>query len=368
VPWKAFPKFINGIPTSELFPELPRNIIGYIRDYSERIFSENLPKDFEKEFKDVKIKKGIKCQNCKEISDIYIQVEMYCPFCRIGETKKFLKNEERKPSKCPECNRLAVEKNPKEIYECKKCKLNSLKNPDNFIHYEESDLFEVMGLDLILVSPRHLFRTPYSLHEKTSMASVVLTEEEFKNFEIKDADPIKIKIRNFVPDCEEEEAKELVMQTLDWVKNRQIKGSLEEKNISGKYANFKPIQLKEIKDENFPPSLRTILKGLKDGKKRGLFVLINFFRSIGMDKKEIETRIFDWNKKNENPLKEGYIQAQLMWNYRRKPLLPPNFNTDYYKALEITLTQEEIKMKNPVTYMIKKSLGNFKNKENQKKS
>ncbi|MFA5953852.1 MAG: hypothetical protein WC812_04630 [Candidatus Pacearchaeota archaeon] len=369
VPWKAFPKSINGIPTKELFPELPRNLINYIREHSERIFRENLPEDFEKEFKNVEIKKGIKCQNCNGISDIYIQVEMYCPFCKSGEIKRFIKGEERKNHKCPECNRQTVEKDLKEIYECKKCKINSLKNPEKFIlSYEESDLFEIMGLDLILVSPRHLFRTPYSLHEKTALASVVLTEEEFKNFEIKDADPMKIKIRDFIPECKEEEAKELVMQTLDWVKSREIKGTSEEKNVSGKYANFKPIQLKEIKEDNFPPSIKYILNGLKDGKKRGLFVLLNFFRSIGMDKTELEKRIFEWNKKNETPLKEGYIQAQLVWSYRRKPIMPPNFNTDYYKALGISINSEEIKMKNPVTYMIKKTLGNSKNKDISKKS
>ncbi|GAI54180.1 unnamed protein product, partial [marine sediment metagenome] len=53
---------------------------------------------------------------------------------------------------------------------------------------------EVMP-DLILVSPRHLFRAPYSLHEKTALASVVLKPEEIKNFQPTDADPLKAKVR-----------------------------------------------------------------------------------------------------------------------------------------------------------------------------
>ena len=46
--------------------------------------------------------------------------------------------------------------------------------------------------DLILVSPRHLFRMPYSLHEKTSLASIVLTRKELDNFELKHANSLKI--------------------------------------------------------------------------------------------------------------------------------------------------------------------------------
>jgi len=364
VPWKAFPKEINGIPTSDLFPDLARNIIGYIKDYSERIFNENLPENFEEEFKNVKIKKGFKCKNCSEIATIYKQVELYCNFCKIGEIRKLLAHEEQKEHSCPVCNKKLIEKDIKEIYECHKCNLNSVKSPKNFTQSQKIDLFDLMGLDLILVSPRHLFRTPYSLHEKTSLASVVLTEEELKNFELRDADPMKVKIKNFMPNSKEEEAKELVMQTLDWVKNKEIKGTGNAKKITGKYAEFKPIKLKEIKESNFPPSVTKILEGLKDGKKRGLFVLINFFRSIGMEKEDLEKRLSDWNKKNEVSLKEGYIKGQLMWSYKRKPIMPPNFNSDYYKGIGIDVTSEEIRMKNPVAYMIKKSLPRKKGKKN----
>jgi len=53
-----------------------------------------------------------------------------------------------------------------QIYVCDKCNLDSINNPDNFSDTTKTDLFELMGLDLVLVSPRHLFRMPYSLHEK----------------------------------------------------------------------------------------------------------------------------------------------------------------------------------------------------------
>ena len=53
--------------------------------------------------------------------------------------------------------------------------------------------------DILLVSPRHLFRMPYSLHEKTALASVVLNTDEISDFELKDADPLKAKVKTFMP-------------------------------------------------------------------------------------------------------------------------------------------------------------------------
>jgi hypothetical protein len=51
VPWKAFPKEINGIPTSSLFPEIPRKVVSYLRYYSEPILKSMLPEDFYERFK-----------------------------------------------------------------------------------------------------------------------------------------------------------------------------------------------------------------------------------------------------------------------------------------------------------------------------
>lgn len=360
IPWKAFPKEINGIKTSNLFPKLPRKIIGFIRDRSQKVFKEKLPEDFYYQFKDAKIKKGIKCKKCDEIVDVYEETELYCPFCKIAEIRKIPKGSLKKGEICPECKRKLEIKKVLEIFECKKCKTNSKTNPENFSSSEEVDLFDLMGLDLILVSSRHLFRTPYSLHEKTGLSSVVLTKEELKDFEPKDANPLKVRVRNFMPNAKENEAAELVMEALDWAKNKEIISGNSEEKITGKYANFKPIKLKEIKDEEFPPSIKKILEGLEDGRKRAVFILMNTFRSIGMEKDELEKKLFEWNKRNKPSLKEGYIKSQLKANYKRKPIFPPNFDSDYYKALGLALTEEEIRMKNPVIFIIRKNLGKNK--------
>ena len=357
IPLKSFPKEINCEKTSDKFPELPRKIIAYLREYSQKNFKKKYEKEIYSEFENTPIKKGVKCKNCEQIAQVYEQIKLYCQFCRREEIKKIDENSEKEIYKCPECGRELMKRESKEIYECTKCVKNSIKNPDNFLtlRTEEMDLFEIMGLDLILVSPRHLFRTPYSLHEKTALASIVLTKNELKNFQMKDANPMNIKIKDFNPDSKEGEANKLVMQALDWAKNKEIKDKGNKQNIKGEFANFKKINLKNLKEEDYPPSIKKILKGVGDGRKRALFILINFFRSTGMEKEELEKKIGDWNKKNEVALKEGYIAAQLFWAYRREPILPPNFNTDYYRGIGVIPSIEEMKLKNPVNWVIKKN-------------
>ena len=370
VPWKAFPKQIAGQETKNLFPELPRKIVSYIRYESEKQMKKSLPEDFYEQFKEAKIKKGIKCKKCSEIADKYNLIELYCDFCKQGEQKKINENVVQKKYLCPVCKRELEIRNPIEILECQKCGITSKENPDNFSQTMEIDLFELMGLDIILVSPRHLFRMPYSLHEKTALASIVLLPEEINDFELKDADHMKVKVRNFMPDAKEDEAKELVIQALDWHKETQLSQAPSQEKITGKYADYKPIQLKNLSDENFPPCVQKILKGLVDGKKRALFTLINLFRSVGMEKEELEKRIYDWNKKNNPVLKQGTIKAQLSWSYRKKPFMPPNCK-EFYQGIGVCMPDNFCKMiKNPVNYVVRKNFlenRKVKKKDNFKK-
>jgi len=367
LPWKSFPKEIAGENTKNLFPDLPRKLLAYIRFKAEQEMKNLVSEEELEQFKETKIKKGIKCNTCKELAEKYEIFEYICPKCHRRESKRIIESQ-KKEFKCPDCRVPFNIKQSNIIYECKKCNISSKNKPGNFSRHIEIDLFDLMGLDLIMISPRHLFRMPYSLHEKTALASVVLDEKELENFDLKDADPMKIKIKDYMPKSKENEATNLIREALDWIKNNQISSGTPSKELlRGKYADFKPIKLDLINDENFPPSIKKILEGLSDGKKRGLFVLVHFFRSIGMEKDEIEKRINEWNKKNETLLKEGYIKAQLLWAYNNKPILPPNFSTDYYKGIGIIPDSEEIFSKNPVHYMLKKSSIDNSNKKTPKK-
>lgn len=273
IPWKAFPKEINGVKTSDKFPEWPRILIKYL----------------------------------------------------IEQTKDKL-----------------IEK------------ISELERPNKYIK-DYSAPKEVVP-DLILVSPRHLFRMPYSLHEKTSLASVVLKPEEIENFDMKDANPIKLSekdLRNFFPNSKDEEASELLIQALDWYKETNKDEKKEERS-------FNQIKLTNLSDAHFPPCIKNILKGISDGKKRALFVLINLFRSIGMDRDELEKRIYEWNKKNEVPLREGYVQSQILWSYRNKIIMPPNCK-EFYLGIGVCEPDNFCKtIKNPTNYVVRKNLKSSK--------
>ncbi len=273
VPWKAFPKEINGVKTTDMFPQWARILSQYITEKT--------------------------------------KPQLITELTKITTGSKYVKDTEASKEVMP---------------------------------------------DIILVSPRHLFRMPYSLHEKTALASIVLTKEELENFQPKDADPMNAKVRNFFPDSREGEASELLREALDWYRENKISsGQQDEEKITGKYAEFKPVNIPNLNESIFPPSIKKILEGVSDGKKRALFVLINFFRSVGMDKEEMEKRIEEWNKKNRPPLMDGYIKTQLLWSYRRKPILPPNYDKDYYKGIGVIPTDEELRLKNPVTFVVRKN-------------
>jgi len=366
LPWKAFPKTVGGLNSKDLFPELPRKIIAYVRNYSQKIMRSILPFGFEERLKDkTKMKHGYMCEKCGEFAEEYRFVEFRCDRCGVFETRKMKMGTTGKLPICYKCKKEMDYKPLKRFLYCPRCDLNSIQFPENFGEKKIEDLYDLMGLDLVLVSPRHLFRMPYSLHEKTALVSVVIDKNKIDEFnKERDADPLRIKIKKFMPEPEDDEAKELVMQALDWAKSSGFDKETK-KNASGKYADFKPINLKQITEEQFPPCVRKILKGMQDGKKRGLFILINLFRSIGMEKEEFEKRIYDWNKKNEVPLKKGYIHSQLSWTYKRKPLLPPNCRK-FYQELGICSPDKTCsRIKNPINYVVKKNFA--ENNRNNKK-
>jgi len=316
IPWKAFPQTIHNDKTSDMFPEWPRILTKYIMEM-------------------------VKPELIERINDT-LGEEKY------GDIKKYIRKDIGEKIDLSPVNRQIIG-TPK--------RWNKLS--EELKEAKKSDFSEKVLPDLILVSLRHLFRMPYSLHEKTALASVVLKPEEIHGFQPKNADPFKAEIRNFMPDAKEGEASELLREALDWHKAQYPEESRKSENIY-RDKEFKPIVLKEISEKNFPASIRQILQGMKgDGRKRALFIIINFFRSIGMERKDVEKNLSEWNNKNEIPLKEGYITSQLISSYRGKAIPPPNYDKDYYKGIGIIPTEEELRYKNPVSYMVRKTIHNF---------
>lgn len=239
----------------------------------------------------------------------------------------------------------------KEIAEATGKKIDELLDKN-----KEFDPFNVLEIDTILISPRHLYRMAYSLHEKTGLASIVIKPEQIKLFHPSWAKPSRVYAKPFLPEPEPNEAKELLTQAFDWKAKKERKIELRKK-AEEKGKKVKSMKIKKIDERILPPCIKEILSGMKyDGRKRALFILITFLRSIGLDFDEIENKVREWNKLNYKPLKESYIVTQLNWFKKQSLRLPPNCGFAYYQDLGIckpdSLCQ---KIKNPLAYVMKKS-------------
>ena len=218
--------------------------------------------------------------------------------------------------------------------------------------------FKSVDIDPILISSRHLYRAPYSLNEKSGLVSLPIKAEDVQKFKKESASPDKISVDiKFLEKFEEGEAKELVTEAFDWWSKNKIKSQLAEKEPTGRmdYQNINTINT-QIKS-GFPPCINLGLCGLNDGKKRFLFILLNFLKSLNWPYEEIEICINEWNQKNKQPLKEGYIKSQLSWHKKQKKMPPPNCNNEnYYTNIGICCPDNLCKLiKNPVGYASKKS-------------
>lgn len=362
---KAFPKEYGGIETKKMFPEWARAISEFLMkeirvEYNRQ--SAEILTDFEAIERRTNLSKEelmeVYCKNCEKPAKKGEIVKLKCNLCNMSIERKNIILTNRKlrclNSRCTGDLEVADRTN---YYYCEFCKdfknekypLSSDKYPEDFESKESVSAGKIAALDLVLVAPRHLFRMPYSLHEKTALASVVLKKEELDSFSPQNANPLKVKIQDYNPNNFEGEAKALLAAALDWKKTQ----TGEEEKIYKKYDNFEKVDIKGVTEAMFPNPIKKLLKGLKEGKKRGLFILLGFLRSLNFPPDYINQRVREWNKLNEPPLKEGYVKSQIDWHLRQKrTILPPNYdNAGFYKDLGLLDRQPDAK--NPVSEVIR---------------
>ena len=212
--------------------------------------------------------------------------------------------------------------------------------------------FALVGIDTILLSSRHLYRSVYSFNEKSGLVSVPVALDTILAFSKDQAKPENIKPvcrfldSNVVPG----EARQLVIQAFDYTPKEEKPREDEIK------AFIAPEQA--VPEQFFPPCIKLILAGMEDGKKRSLFILTNFLTSLGWDYDQIEALLHEWNKKNKQPLKEVLIKGHLRYHKQhRKRILPPNCqNVQYYTDLRVCMPDNLCRMiKNPVHYALRKT-------------
>ncbi len=356
----AFPKELGEFETRKMFPEWARAIAEYLTnkirpDYNREVgkmMGGAEIKTIEEKTKDKIVE--VVCPECGRESKKGDIVKYSCHICKMKIERKDPKISKRRMrclnNKC--AGVLEIEK-IKNYYYCEHCDISSFKKNAKEEWNEQIIAGKIAALDLVLVSPRHLFRVPYSLHEKTALASVVITKDEIENFSPKDANPFNLKIKNFLPNNFENEGLELLKSAIEWKKGN----SSEEERVQNKrYGNYKgkEIDLSDISEDDFPTPIKKLLKGLREGKKRGLFILLTFLRSLNFSPEYINNKIREWNKLNEPQLKEGYVKSQIDWHLKqKKKILPPNYdNAAFYK--DLGLIEGKSEAKNPLVEVARK--------------
>jgi len=232
------------------------------------------------------------------------------------------------------------------------------------------DKTKLIDVDTLLISSRHLYRMPYSLHEKSGLASVPINPSEIVNFDKKFADPNGLKVSQYRfldnSDTIEGEASNLVMAAFEH--NPVITQETTRKfDFEKEFESLK----NAIPADFFPPCITQILSGLEDGKKRSMFVLINFLSNTGYDYDKIDEILHDWNNRNREPLREVIVKGQVRYRrVQKKRVLPPNCsNMAYYKNFGVCHPDNFCgKIRNPVNYtVLKAKIAQGKDKNGRKK-
>lgn len=236
------------------------------------------------------------------------------------------------------------------------------KEAKELVENNTLDPFKIVSIDTILIASRHLYRMPYSFNEKSGLVSVPIKKNKILEFKKEAAAPERVEVKEkFLAELgEKEEASGLFLQAFDFTVKKTEEGKKEFKE-----TEFEA-QVHPISERFFPPCVKLMLKGIEDGKKRAVFALINFMRSVGWSYERIEQYLREWNAKNKEPLREGYIISQLRYHQNlNKNVLPPNCdNKMYYVSIGVCKPDEFCKkIKNPANYTILKRRINLRDRE-----
>ena len=367
VPFEAFPKkiFFDGEfrLTKDLFPEIPRKIAVYLLSYitehfarvdnsSETVFLDNKSFSFD-ELKKVSAKGhpviAYRCVDCKKVFDKLPPVG--------GSVYQ-----------CSRCGHISHPKGSPEIINCESCQFPvTIKKSSSYYcpHCRSSNhpekifnLLAVVEVDTILLASRHLYRMPYSLHEKSGLVSIPIPLDAVLSFDKELAKPENIRFDfSFLSreSASPDETMDLLRESLSSDLSMTNLHSDVDKKVFSRHREFSSPE-NAIPEALFPPCMKNILSGLEDGKKRALFILINFLRVSAWSFDDIESLVYDWNKRNPEPLRETYIKGQLFQIKKNKQLVPPpNCSSDYYSSLLVCSPDNFCsRIKNPAMYSRRK--------------
>jgi len=378
VPFEAFPEKVTvqgeTTETKLLFPDSTKRMVEYLVDYvdnkhndfelSKRIMEdENFINYLQESKKNIHEFTSKICSSCGTLKKTRQAQDLKAEFICRSCGKSVIESADQEYKQCDKCKILMEKKILKIEDKCKNCGSNTFRKKFN------------LEIDTLLISSRHLYRSVYSLHEKSGLASVPVDPENVLQFEKEQADPEKVTISKFVfldtRHVSAEEARKLIVSAFDF---KPV--FIEEEKEKKQYSSF---ELEEdsdkIPEEIFPPCIVKIFEGLKDGKKRAMFILLNFLKNMNWNYDEIEERMKEWNKKNAKKgeaLRDNILLGHLRYHKQKKnKVLPPNCdNSAYFKDMRVCVPDELCaRIKNPVNYSKRKArfIKGKKKKTNAKK-
>lgn len=351
VPFKAFPQSVYDRQTKGEFPEGTKRILTYLgwfvdSEDNNRAFSKELLSRYSLEElgKELDLNKSELVIGEDEDADEQTGKAYYlCESCGFSKSEDSPANESYIP--CPRCK--SIMRPQRAAPKPKKGKQGSEKR---------LNIQKILNLDAILISSRHMYRSVYSLHEKSGLCSVPVHPNKVLEFKKEDADPRSVKTQKliFLDDSKTQhgEASALIREAYDFVPELGDEDHTKPQNRE--YEEIK----EAIPEMFFPPCIQYILKGVKDGRKRGVFVLLNFLRSVGWSYDMINERLEKWNQDNHEPLREGYIGSHVRYHKNnKKQVLPPNCGNDLYYANSQECRNDPFHkyIKNPVQYAKRKA-------------
>ncbi len=366
VPFEAFPKQImfDGElkDLKNIFPEGPRKIAFYLLEYITQQYASLL--------QDSIILDGVTF-TFDELRSIAKKTTQSLFIFLCSTCKKEFEHQPRQQKPSYVCARCGHSSNPQgspEIIKCEHCKfpveqqVNTSKSCP-FCHSKTPlerhfNWLAVVDVDTVLIASRHLYRMPYSLHEKSGLVSIPLPLDGVLSFEKDDAKPENISFD--IPFLDRSKADPALgvyllgeafsrdLQNLSYIPDEKFSQVIQ-----------KPIELPKdaISEEFFPPCIKLLSQPLKDGKKRALFILINFLRVSSWSIEQIEDFIFKWNNLHPEPLREQYLRGQLFQIKKGKQALPPPNcdNKDYYSSLLVCQPDNFCsRVRNPAMYAKRK--------------
>lgn len=218
------------------------------------------------------------------------------------------------------------------------------------------DPFTIIDIDTILISSRHLFRSPYSAHEKSGLISIPIHPDTILQFEKHMAEIENV--RTDIPFLDREavekgEATHLIVQSFDWHTQNTKTYDAPTVVVKKEFETPKDAIAKEF----FPPCINKILEArFEDGRKRALFILVNFLLSVGWSGEQVKQELINWNNRLPESLREGYLLSQIQWHLRQnKTILPPNCDKkEYYQDLFFCDKTNNCNSKNPVNYAMRR--------------